>query len=511
MRFRLASSCALLPASLVALSIGCAIPRADHDPRLAAELDAVLNRLSSTGAVIHARVVDLRDRRELYARNPDKPCTPASNFKLLTSAAGLDMFGADYRVRTYLAMDGDDLWLIGTGDPATGDPRLAKAAGRTPVAMLEDWARELQRRGIREIRGDLVFDDSALEADPRVHPTWPQHWLLHWYAAPVAGLNFCDNSVDITVHPTEEGMPARYEVMPPVQDIRVINECISGTQGEPTIVKLPGGNIYKLGGVCTRTTELKSKPVEDPGAFFADALRTELASRGIPLNGRIRRATAPLGGLMPPPADKVIAVHETRMRDILARINKNSQNMFSECLCKLTGQAYEARRGRHVPGSWAGGAEALRAFLRRHGIDDRGLVPMDGSGLSPQNRVTTRMLTDLLAAMWRRPDREAYIASLTIAGVDGSLRDRMPGLRGRVWGKTGYIGGVSSTSGYLRTRGGRMLAFSFIYNNIPSSPDDDDDVSRYTKLQDEACRILADWPNLKPRPAAQTAATTAAR
>ncbi len=161
-----------------------------------------------------------------------------------------------------------------------------------------------------------------------------------------------------------------------------------------------------------------------------------------------------------------------------------------------------------MPGSWENGGRALRAFLKRNGIDDRALVPMDGSGLSPQNRVTTRMLTDLLAVMYARPDREAFMASLTVCGADGSLRDRLKDLRARVLGKTGYIGGVSSTSGYLKTDEDRWLAFSFIYNGIPEKDGEDTDVEPYTKLQDEACRILAGWPKVVPRVTTRTAATT---
>lgn len=502
-------------AGLLLILTGCSSPRIAHDPKLAARLDPVLDRYADKGVVIHARVLELPSRCEIYARRIDKPCTPASNFKLLTSAAGLDMFGADYKVKTYLAMDGDDLWLIGTGDPACGDPRLAKAAGRTPVSMLQDWVTAIEQRGIRRIKGDIVYDDSAFEESPKVHPTWPKHWLLHWYAAPTAGLNFNDNSVDITIYPTQPGKPPRYEVMPPAQCVKVINECMTADKNAPTIAKLKEGNIYKIGGTCSEMTELKSKPVDDPGAFFADALRTQLAARGITVDGRIRKADKPLGGAIPPPCDKIIAVHETKMSDILSRINKNSQNLFAECLCKMTGQAYEAKHGRRVPGSWENGGRALRAFLRKNGIDDRRLVPIDGSGLSPQNRLTTRMLTDLLAVMYARPDREDYMASLTICGVDGSLKDRMTDLKGRVLGKTGYIGGVSSTSGYIKTNAGKWLAFSFVYNQIPERSDDDSDVKPFTKLQDEACDILASWPNISATPTsncadpAETATSTA--
>ncbi len=500
----------LLCVIALSLSAGCSLTETRDDGRLAARLDEVLTRLSADGAVVHARVIELPGGREIYERNSEKSCTPASNFKILTSAAGLDLLGAGFRAKTWLAMDGDDLWLIGTGDPGTGDPRLAKAAGRTPLTMLDDWADALQRRGIRTIKGDLIYDDSSLERDPRVHPSWPKSWLRFWYGAPTAGLNFNDNCVDITVEPTEPGKPARCEVMPPVDSIEIINECITGAKGSPSIIKRDGGNIYHLRGGCDKRTELASKPVEDPGAFFADALRKRFAAKGITIAGQTRRATAPLGGAIPPPTAKVVAVYETPLTDIVSRVNKNSQNLFAECLCKMTGREFEARLGRSLPGSWTSGAEALRAFLKKNHIDDSGLVPMDGSGLSPENRLTARMLTDVLAVMFRHPDARAFRASLAVAGVDGSLRDRMGELKGRVFGKTGYIGGVSSLCGYIHTHQRRWVAFAMIYNGIPEKLDDDRDVKPYTQLADEACGILADWPHVKTRPASRPASTTTA-
>lgn len=486
---------------------GGACTQTGPDAQLAAQVDPVLQRMASTGAVVHARVIELPSRRELYAHNADAPCTPASNFKLLCSAAGLDMFGPGHKFKTYLAQDGDDLWIIGTGDPATGDYRLTKARNETPVTMLEQWAQKAKDRGISRVAGDLVYYDGAFEADPIVHPTWPKHWLLHWYAAPTTGLSFNDNSVDITIYPTEEGKPVRYEVMPPVRDIEVRIECKTVKEkGSPSIEKLEGGNIYRITGTCHEKTEMKSKPVEDPGAFFADALREQLAKKGIEVVGKIRRSATPLGGAMPPPAGKIVAEYATPITDVLARINKNSQNLFAECLSKATGQAYDARHGRKVPGSWKSGGEAIRAFLQRNGIDDAALVPMDGSGLSPQNKLSARMLTDLLATMAARPDADVFKASMSVAGIDGSIKDRMPECKELVYAKTGYIGGVSSLSGYVKTRRGKWLAFSFVYNNIKEVKDDDGDVKPYTGLQDEACRILTYWPGKAPASQPATAA-----
>src|SRR3954470_17616030 len=135
---------------LVALS-GCSSQPKTESPRLEESLDAILNRNAATGAIVSARVVDLKLARELYSRAADRPMIPASNMKLFTTAAALDFLGADYRFKTYLALDGQDLWVIGTGDPATGDPRMAKAAGKKPTALFDAWADALQKRGVTRI------------------------------------------------------------------------------------------------------------------------------------------------------------------------------------------------------------------------------------------------------------------------------------------------------------------------------------------------------------------------
>ena len=163
----------------------------------------------------------------------------------------------------------------------------------------------------------------------------------------------------------------------------------------------------------------------------------------------------------------------------------------------LTGQAYAARQGRRVPGSWADGDQAIRAFLRKCEIDDRQLVVADGSGLSEDNKLTSRLLTDLFAVTLSQPAGRSFLDSLAKGGVNGSLQKRFAGLEGRVFAKTGYIGGVRALSGYVRTNQDQWLTFSIIYNNIPGS------VKPYEALQDEAVRLLIHWPNLEEVPTTQ--------
>jgi len=454
---------------------------ASQHSELAGKIDSILHRLDDTGAIVSARFLEVPSGNVIYETgNTDYPFKPASNMKLLISSAGLDHFGAGYTFKTYLAIDGDDLWIIGTGDPATGDPVIAKQYGGTPTKILDEWAKALKERGVTEIKGDLVYDGLALDGYD-LHPTWNISDLLHWYAAPVSGLAFNDNCVDITVTPAEEGKPANYSVMPPVENITVINTTISGgDEHAPSIIKLPGGNIYEISGPVTKEAGLKSKPVEDPGAFFADALKTNLKSHGIEVLGSIRAAEAHLDGKPIPSEDKIVTFHESKIEDILARINKPSQNLFAEMLCKTTGRDFRAQLGKDEAGSWLNGKFAIKKFLKEAGINAHPLVVADGSGLSHNNRVTTKMISSLLLHMHSHPDAEVFFNSLTIGGVDGTIGKRFKDVPGKVRGKTGYISGVRALSGYIQTDAGPTVIFSIIYNEFSGS------AKPYEKLQDEA-------------------------
>ncbi len=480
---------AVLALTLVlALLPGCSWGRGvkkSAQPDLTQKIDTILHRLDDTGALVSARFLEVPSGRVLFETdNTDYPFKPASNMKLLISATGLDHFGAGHTFKTYLAIDGDDLWIIGTGDPATGDPVIAKNHGGNTTTILENWAQALKDRGVTEIKGDLVYDDRALD-DFQLHATWWPDDLLHWYAAPVSGLAFNDNCVDITVTPADEASPANYTVMPPVKNITVINNTISGgDEHQPAIVKLPGGNIYEISGPVTKEATLKSKPVENPGAFFADALKTHLKTHGIEVQGSIRRADDHLDGQLIPTEDKTVAIHESRIEDILARINKPSQNLFAEMICKDTGRDYQLKHDTDEPGSWLNGKLAIKELLKKANINSHPLVVADGSGLSHNNRVTTKMISSLLLYMHKHPDAEIFFNSLTIGGVDGTIKKRFTDVPGRVRGKTGYISGVRALSGYIQTDAGPTVIFSILYNGFTGT------AKPYEKLQDEAVMLV---------------------
>ena len=464
---------------------------------LATRLEAILTRHRASGAIVGARFADAESGREIYAYDAARPMTPASNLKLLVAAAALDFFGPDATLQTRLLVAGQDLWVVGTGDPGAGDEPIAREHGRTPTSLFDDWAAELRARGVTRLAGNLYYVDDAFEAQ-QVHPSWHADDLTEWYAAPAGGLNLNGNCIDATGSPSTPGAPGIIDVEPPTSaSIVMTNDTVTGGETSLEIRRAADQNAFVVSGTVARRTRLESKPVTDPGAFFADALRTHLAAHGVSIVGATRRGHAPPDAATTPGVLELRPA-TTSLVDVLWRIDRNSQNLFAECIAKYLGRAF-ARTVEGDPsavGSWASANRAVRAFLARRGIDARDLRLRDGSGLSDENRVTAKLLTELLVAMYPHAAFATFRDSMTIAGTNGTngtKTSRFADLPGRVFWKTGYIGGVRSLSGYARADSGRYLAFSIIYNRIPSRgliatrP--------YEECQDDAVRTLVADPS----------------
>lgn len=479
---------------------------------LAEQLASILNRLDETGAKASVRILDPQTGKTIFEQDADKPVTPASNMKLTVTSAFLDYFGPQATFDTRLILVGDDLWLVGTGDPATGDAAIAKKHGAAPLAAFDKWADELLAMGKTRLSGNLYYVDNAFEKQ-QVHPTWAADDLVEWYAAPVGGLNLNDNCIDGTVSPTQPGKPGKIDIVPATTaSIVVVNQTVTVAEGQPappearvnlaatkpatdsiSIVRAADQNSFTVTGTVVKGDSLESKPITDPGAFFADALRTHLASRGITLAGAIVR-----GDAVPEGTVTALTPATSKITDILWRINKNSQNLQAEGAAKLLGRAY-AQKEQSTPsavGSWANAEVAIRAFLNKHHIDDSAYKFADGSGLSRDNKVTTRLISDLLLTMYRHPHFTTFFESLTIGGVDGTIRNRFKDHPYRVFGKTGYIGGVRSLSGYVKTDEDKWVIFSIIYNGIPRKGGGSADTKPFEALQDEAVKLLMKYPKV---------------
>ena len=455
---------------------------------LSGKVSAALEPGDADGLRLAMRVVDaLTGEVLLETGTADQAFIPASNMKLVTSATCLDLYGPDYGLTTTLALRGDDLWIIGTGDPALGDPSLEEDRGRNTMSVLDDWVRALKQRGVSSIEGDLVVCDPVFD-NQFTHPKWHPGNLLYWYGAPVAGVNFNDNCIDVTFVPSEQGKPASLEVIPPAGGFQIRGEALSAEEHAPQLAKLPNTPkpVYKVSGTVGRRGGPYSKPVNNPRLFLGEALKAHLQANGIAVAGQVRVSTDSAPAIA---ESETVAVFTTPLTDVLGRVNTNSQNMMAEALAKLSGLAHDRAQGVADPrGSWASGHEAAVAFLSDAGVDPSTLVADDGSGLSHHNRLSAELVTDLLLHMLNEHEHgEHFVNSMAISGVRGSVRNRMKDITGRVYAKTGTISRVSALSGIVFAENGRVAVFSILHNGFEGSQ------TPYRKQQDDAVLALYEW------------------
>lgn len=432
--------------------------------------------------------------KEVCGFHDEDMLKPASNQKIITTAAAIALLPPDFVYQTVLARRGDDLIIIGSGDPSTGDPRIAKALGQPITAVFHRWAERLAAAGLTSIKGNLLFDDTIFELE-HVHPSWRGMFNLQdWYAAPVGGLNFNDNCVDVQIKPGPMSQPAQITLIPNTTWVQLKNNSVTAKKGEPTISRTGEGPItISVGGSVSRPNSVDdpfSLTIVDPGAFFASTCRTALAAKGITIQGQTRRQRVRLADGSLPKDLQIIAIHESRLPDFLWRVNKCSQNMFAEALFKTVGY-YTTRDASPRVGTNANARAAVTRFVAGLGVPVDNQVFDDGCGLSHHNRTSAATIVAVLRFMDGHPRREVFRSSLAVPGEEiGTLKKRMKDMAGRVIAKTGTISGVSSLSGYVEGPGGRRYAFSVLCNDTGKAKGG---VSAAHKLQDDLCRLLAGW------------------
>jgi len=462
-----------------------------HGGGVVAEIESALRLPPGDQTVVGVRVVELPSARTIYSSGANLLFKPASNMKLLTTAAAIHVLGPDYQFRTECHRQGENLVVLGGGDPLFAYPSGPADADEQALEVFYHWADHFLAQGITCLAGDLIIDDSIFDS-MWTNPAWPQEQLQEHYCAPVGGLNLHGNCIRARVMPGRRiGDPVDYLLIPSNPWITVENRCRTANSGPPWMSRKRNGAGFLLAGKCQEPTTLGRLAVHDPGLFFGTTWRAYLAAKGIRLQGQVRRAnhhrpgalgTAHSGSAYPP------AVHLTPLKDVLKRANTDSLNLAAEALLKMTGlQGLPPELRASTPGSWASGRAAVRSFLQRAGLDDPRLVIADGSGLSHDNRLTPESMTGLLVHMFNSPHRNLYLDSLARSGLEGTLRSRMKDLPGRFLGKTGYIDGVRALSGYLQTDDGTWLAVSMMHNGFTGSS------LKYRQAQEKVCRILTSY------------------
>jgi D-alanyl-D-alanine carboxypeptidase/D-alanyl-D-alanine-endopeptidase (penicillin-binding protein 4) len=466
----LLSSPPLRSLCLFVLLLAPGVARAD----LATDVEALLGDKSLKRAVVGVEIIRLgaqpTDDKPVYQRGAQTPLIPASNCKLLTTSAALEKLGASFKFRTQLVAGEPDLAIIGAGDPTFGDGEFLKDLGWTVTTVYENWADQLIKRGIKTIR-DVVVDDSVFDEN-FAHSNWPVDQLHKKYVAEVAGLNLNANVLEFAVQPTSLGQVANYATIPPTQYVTVRNTCVTTGENHIWLSREIGTNqIVLKGETPTRAQVPVAVTIHDPAMYAGTVFAEVLKRKGIMVSGTVKRdRTIATQQKQAGPTGKwrTLAIHETPLTTVMARANKDSVNLYAESLCKRLGHEVSGQ-----PGSWENGTAAVGAFLKTCGADETQFQLDDGCGLSKQNTVSAETFAKVLSHDFHSPNWEAFRATLAVSGTDGTLQDRFRGtdLKGRVFAKSGYVSGVSSLSGYVRTRDNQWFAFSFLINKIAGVAD----------------------------------------
>ncbi|HEX6353542.1 D-alanyl-D-alanine carboxypeptidase/D-alanyl-D-alanine endopeptidase [Actinophytocola sp.] len=463
MRFRLVGLFSLLGAVL--LVFGGAVPVVAQDRgALAADLDAILSAPGLVDADV-ALVVRTLDGETVYSRDSNRRQQPASNTKLVTSVAALDILGPDYTFETTVhaggrrhgpVLDGD-LYLRGTGDPTM----LA--------ADYDTLARQVAAAGVKFVRGDLVADDTWFD-DVRLGASWAWDDEPFSYSAQVSALtaspdtDYDAGSIIVRAAPGQDGK-AVVTTEPPTDYVTIVNTAVTGPAGSANTLDVSrehGANTFTVTGSIPAGGAVTSRwmAVWEPTGYAAALFRAALSRHGVRVLGRTTSGAVPAG------ARVVTSRQSIPLRELQVPFLKLSNNLHAEILVKAMGRAVSGR------GTWSAGLAAAASRLPSYGLDPARLSLRDGSGLSRMDQIAPDQLATLLGAVRDRPWFPEWFAALPVAGkadrlVGGTLRSRMRGTaaEGVVHAKTGTLTGVSSLSGYVTNKRGEQWVFSMVTNN----------------------------------------------
>jgi len=419
-------------------------------------VDGFISQSSQKKVRFSVHIINADTGRTVYSHNAEKPLVPASNMKIITTAAALKYLGPNYEYKTKVGLSGGTLVIIGSGDPLLGDRATDAKYGRKPGWIFRDIAAALNRNGIKSIK-DIVVDSSVFD-DQRVNPNWPKNQLNRWYACEVSGLNYNDNCIEVTARTIKGSV--ELTITPTTGYVSIVNKCKPTYKRHNTVwcSRPAGTSTITVLGRCYKQSRPIRVTIERPPAFFGYLLAENLAEAGIHTEGKIIEKTMASNCDFRP-----LGLYRTPITDCLARCNKNSFGLAAEALLKtIAAQANKNCKN----GNWTEGRRLVSYYLLGLGIDGKQFHIDDGSGLSRQNKLSANVITKVLFDVYKSSNWKLYKASLAVGGVDGTIRRyfKEQKYKSKILGKTGYIAGVRAFSGICNTPDGSFI-FSILANN----------------------------------------------
>lgn len=480
-------------ASALALVLTCSLPHTAAAKQGAArawlktELDKLATDSRLAPAHVGVVVMQAKDGMALYAREPDRLVSVASNVKIVTSTAGLALLGSEFRFKTAVYAPGyaggptveGDLYLKGFGDPSLR------------MGDLDRFAALVREMGVKEVKGALVLDESYFDAQ-RLPPQFETRKTDAYYRPVVGALSLEENTIAVRIRgAAQPGLPAQVMVMPRTRYVKVRNKMMTVNRrrrmrlgvsalkrGQTTLVLARGRVRVGYQGRWYR------KRIGHAGIYTGTTFLEALARRGVKIHklkikrGRVPKKTKPLAQLVSRP-----------LGDLTRRLNKVSSNFMAEQLLKVMGAELFG-----APGSWAKGLKAVARHLAKLGIPAGSYVLKNGSGLYDASSLSPRQIVKVLRAAHRDFRYSAdFVSSLAIAGVDGTLSHRFigSGAERYVRAKTGTLAQVVALSGFAAASANkkrRPLVFSILITDLP-----DGRIKVAREVADSMARVLVTY------------------
>jgi serine-type D-Ala-D-Ala carboxypeptidase/endopeptidase (penicillin-binding protein 4) len=436
------------------------ISQREEDISLAKKIEELIEKSEFSNARWGVFVVSLKDGRVLVARDAQKLFTPASAQKILTSVVALEKLGANFRWQTRVlaekqiedgAINGD-LILYGQGAPDFS------------TEGVEQLISQLQSKGLRKIKGNVVGDESYFRGDA-FGDGWAWNDLQWYYGAEASALSINRNQTEITL---QNGSPKATNAY-----MQISGKIEPNQNGEAESIGLQrelGSNKVHVWGKG-KNLDVRVA-VESPALWSAQIFKEALEKKGIAVEGEARAANWRTENK--PNVDnfsELAKVESQTLGEIIRYMNKHSVNLYAELILRTLGKKFgeeapdESAKTQKTRGDDAAGAAVLRKWLEEKGVILQETETIrDGSGLSRLNFVTPETLGRALIAASQMKASETFRNSLPVAGTDGTLAGRLGNARGKIMAKTGSIAYVNSLAGYAKNER-ETLAFVILCNN----------------------------------------------
>ena len=472
--------------------------------KLRGKLNAIFLSQSPQNFFWGVKIVDLSSKKTLYSLNAEKNFLPASNLKLVVTAAAFEYLDPSFKYSfdAYLTSLPETGSLMYNGDmivKSNGHPCISSHwLDENPALLFEHLADSLLSKGIVFINGDIIGNDREFEVsdlamdfrsgDGDYVATWEFEDLLYAMASPASALSFNENMLDVEVFPAESvGKPPITEPSLKTSFFIILNQAMTGKETQEKTLRITrqvGTNNIIVSGLLPINAKSVSEPIaiEKPAQYFLTVLKETLHRKGVAISGQARRIEPnehyseqmliPLATFYSPP-----------MLDILTYINKESNNFAAEQVLRTLGKTVKQTA------SQDSGLKVLETYLESLNLGEHAYRIKDASGLSRHNLISPDAIVKVLAHIYQHPDFEDFLHTLSIAGVDGTLERRFQRsqLKGKIFGKTGYLSSVRTFSGYLETPSGKWIGFSLMAMNYTNK------TRTIESFQDKALELLKNW------------------